>query len=182
MDGCLLTDNFGWGAQMTALLTRPPDPALRADWRADWLQRIEKLPFLAAHWQRHPLRDEYWKHGSVCEDWAAIRTPTLAVGGWADPYVNAPPALAANLNVPVKALIGPWEHKYPHISRIGPIDFHAEVLGWFDRWLKGVQKARKTSPAIAPSYRRTTRPRPNSNPDPAVGSPRLPGLRRISWA
>ncbi len=147
MDGCLLTDNFGWGAQMTAYLTRPPDPLLRDDWRAEWLRRIDELPFLGAIWQRHPRRDDYWRHGSVSEDWSAIRAATLAVGGWADAYVNAPPALAAHLDAPAKALIGPWEHKYPHIASINPADFHAEVLGWFDRWLKGVQNGAEDLPA-----------------------------------
>ena len=148
MGGCLLTDNFNWGAQMLAYQSRPPDPALRDDWRERWIERIETLPFLAARWLEHPARDAYWRHGSVCEDWSAIEAAVLAVGGWADAYVNAPPALAANLSAPVKALIGPWEHKYPHIARIGPADFHGEVVGWFDRWLKGERNGAERLPAF----------------------------------
>ena len=164
MDGCLLTDNFGWGAQMTAELTRPPDPMLRDDWRARWLERIDNLPFLAAIWQRHPLRDGYWKHGSVCEDWAAIRTPTLAVGGLADAYVNAPPALAAHLDAPAKALVGPWEHRYPHIARINPANFHAEVLGWFNRWLKGVRNGAEDLPRYRAFMQEHDAPSPEFEP------------------
>ncbi|MEO1274749.1 MAG: CocE/NonD family hydrolase, partial [Pseudomonadota bacterium] len=137
MGGCLLTDNFNWGAQMTAYMTRPPDPALREDWRARWRERIEALPFLAADWLRRPARDAYWQHGSVCEDFSAIEAAVLAVGGWNDAYVNAPFALAENLKAPRAALIGPWEHKYPHLSRILASDFHGEVLRWFDIHLKG---------------------------------------------
>ena len=147
MGGCLLTDNFNWGAQMLAYQSRPPDPALRADWRERWIERIETLPFLAARWMDHPTRDAYWRHGSVCEDWPAIEAAVLAIGGWADAYVNAPPALAANLSAPAKALIGPWEHKYPHIARINPADFHGEVIGWFDRWLKGERNGAENLPA-----------------------------------
>ena len=135
MGGCLLTDNFNWGAQMLAYQSRPPDPALRDDWRERWIERIETLPFLAARWLEHPARDACWRHGSVCEDWRAIEAAVLAIGGWADAYVNAPSALAANLSAPAKALIGPWEHKYPHIARINPANFHGEVVRWFDRWL-----------------------------------------------
>ncbi|MEO0427113.1 MAG: CocE/NonD family hydrolase [Pseudomonadota bacterium] len=138
MGGCLLTDNFNWGAQMTAYMSRPPDPALRDDWRVRWRERIEALPFLAADWLRRPVRDAYWRHGSVCEDFPAIRAAVLAVGGWNDAYVNAPLALAENLTAPAAALIGPWEHKYPHLSRILPSDFHGEVLRWFDIHLKGL--------------------------------------------
>ncbi|MEO0993013.1 MAG: CocE/NonD family hydrolase, partial [Pseudomonadota bacterium] len=137
MGGCLLTDNFNWGAQMTAYQTRPPDPAIRDDWRARWLERIEQLPFLAADWLRRPERGAYWRHGSVCEDLSRIEAAVLAVGGWADAYVNAPFALAEGLSAPVAALIGPWEHKYPHIARIEPADYHGEVIDWFDRHLKG---------------------------------------------
>ena len=164
MDGCLLTDNFGWGAQMTACLTRPPDPVLCNDWRTEWLRRIDDLPFLAAKWQRHPLRDGYWKHGSVCEDWTAIRTPTLALGGWADAYVNAPAALVANLEGPIKALVGPWEHRYPHIARINPADFHAEVLGWFDRWLKDVQNGAEDLPGYRVFMQEHDAPSPEFKP------------------
>ena len=148
MGGCLLTDNFNWGAQMTAYLSRPPDPHLRDDWRQQWLTRIETMPFLAAHWLRHPARGAYWRHGSVCEDWQAIAAPTLAIGGWADAYVNAPMALAENLSAPAKALIGPWEHKYPHIARTNPADFHGEVIGWFDRWLKGIDNGADRLPSV----------------------------------
>ena len=147
MGGCLLTDNFNWGAQMLAYQSRPPDPALRDDWRERWIERIETLPFLAARWLDHPTRDAYWRHGSVCEDWHAIEAAVLAIGGWADAYVNAPPALAANLSAPAKALIGPWEHKYPHIARIDPADFHGEVIRWFDRWLKGERNGAEELPA-----------------------------------
>ena len=54
MGGCLLTDNFNWGAQMLAYQSRPPDPVLRGDWRERWIERIETLPFLAARWLDHP--------------------------------------------------------------------------------------------------------------------------------
>jgi len=134
MGGCLLTDNFNWGAQMTAYMTRPPDPAIRQDWRARWLERIDRLPFSAARWLEHPWRDGFWQHGSVCEDFSRLRAAILAIGGWADAYLNAPDALASHSRA--SALIGPWEHKYPHLAKINPADFHGEVLGWFDRHLK----------------------------------------------
>lgn len=147
MGGCLLTDNFNWSAQMFAYLTRPADPKLRPDWREDWVQRLENVPFSAVEWMAHPTRDDFWKHGSVCEDWSKIRTPVLAISGWGDAYPNTPPALVENLTVACKALIGPWEHRYPHISKVDPADFHSEVLRWFDHWLKGVDNGAEHLPA-----------------------------------
>ncbi len=149
MGGCLLSDNANWGSQMFAYMTRPLDPELRPDWRAAWLERIEKLPFMSADWLRHPARDDFWKHGSVCEDWSAITAPVLAITGWADAYLNTPAMLAANLTAPTKALMGPWEHRYAHISKLEASDFHGEVLRWFDHWLKGED----TGAEALPDYR-----------------------------
>ncbi|MCL2602599.1 MAG: CocE/NonD family hydrolase, partial [Treponema sp.] len=77
--GCLLCDNFLWGALMLMYQSQPPDPKhLGEQWRAAWLQRLEKMPLWAANWMEHQVRDEYWEHGSVCEDYSAIQVPVLA--------------------------------------------------------------------------------------------------------
>ena len=149
MGGCLLSDNANWGSQMFAYQSRPADPKNRADWRADWIKRMEDMPFMAADWLRHQTRDGQWKHGSVCEDWSAIRAPVLAITGWADAYVNTPSSLAANLKAPAKALVGPWEHRYAHIAKLDPADFHGEVLVWFDQYLRGED----SGAADLPDYR-----------------------------
>ena len=137
--GCLLNENLGWGATMLSYSSRAPDPALVGDtWRDMWLERLQEEPFLAADWLQHQHRDAYWKHGSVCEDYAAIRAATLAVGGWGDAYKNTVQALVENLDAPVKGIIGPWIHKYPHFAVPEPrIGFLQEALRWWDHWLKG---------------------------------------------
>ncbi len=105
--GCVITENLGWGATMLAYSSRPPDPALVGDaWREMWMERLEIEPFLAAHWLRHPLRDVYWQHGSVCEDFGAIEAAVLAVGGWNDAYSNAIPRMVRNLRSPARASSG----------------------------------------------------------------------------
>ncbi len=147
--GCLLGENLGWGAVMLSFSSRPADPLLRADWRADWLARLEAEPFLAPRWAGHQSRDAYWKHGSVCEDWAAIGVPVLSVSGWADNYMNTSAALLENLAVPVKAIVGPWVHQYPHQAVPGPqIGFPSEAVRWWDHWLKGVANGVADDPAL----------------------------------
>jgi putative CocE/NonD family hydrolase len=146
MGGCLLSDNANWGATMLAYLSRPADPLLRPDWREDWIARMDHMPDLTTTWLRHQTRDAYWKHGSVCEDWDRITIPVLAITGWADAYVNTPGYLAEHLPGQAKALVGPWEHRYPHISKLGAADFHSEVLNWFDRWLKGEENGVENLP------------------------------------
>jgi predicted acyl esterase len=139
MGGCVLNDNLWWGSIMLAFQARPPDPVIMGpSWRDRWLKRIETLPFFPALWLAHQRYDEYWKHGSVCEDFAAIDCPVLAVGGWADSYTNAVPRLLAGLKVPRLGIIGPWGHIYPQDGVPGPaIGFLQEAVRWWDHWLRG---------------------------------------------
>ncbi len=139
MGGCLLNDNLWWGSIMLAYQSRPLDPKIiGSSWRERWLERIETLPFFPALWLRHQRYDEYWKHGSVCEDFAAIDCPVLAIGGWSDAYTNAVPRLLDGLKVPRLGVIGPWGHIYPHDGVPGPaIGFLQEAVRWWDHWLKG---------------------------------------------
>ena len=148
--GCLLNENLGWSATMFAYSSRPPDPALVGDrWRAMWLERLENEPLLAIPWLEHPHRDAYWKHGSVNEDIGAIKAAVLAVGGWNDAYTNAVPRLVGTVKSPVKGIIGPWAHKYPHFAVPEPrIGFLQEALRWWDRWLKGVDTGVGQDPAF----------------------------------
>ena len=175
--GCLLNDNFNWGAQMTALSCRPPDPTVREDWREVWVDRMRRLPFLAAIWLRHQRQSAYWKHGSVCEDWDAIQCSVLAIGGWADSYSDTPAVLAEHLTAPVKALVGPWEHRYPNIAKVGPRgDFHGEVIRWFDRWLKGEQNGVEQLPAYRAYIQEHDNPSPKLDERPGrwVGEAQWP--------
>ncbi|WP_237056735.1 CocE/NonD family hydrolase [Microbulbifer sediminum] len=139
MGGCLLTDNLSEATTMFSINTCPPDPALVGDkWRDMWLERLRGSGLWLDIWLRHQHRDGYWEHGSVSENYEAIRCPTMLVGGWADGYTNAIFRLLQHLEVPRLALIGPWGHKYPHQGIPGPaINFLGEALRWWDQWLKG---------------------------------------------
>jgi putative CocE/NonD family hydrolase len=151
MGGCLLNENLQWGSILTLYSALPPDPAIVGEpWRKMWLERLEALEPFPALWMEHPWRDAYWKRGSVCEDYAAIRCPVYAIGGWADGYSNAVPRLLENLSCPKKGLVGPWAHAFPHDGLPGPrIGFLQEALRWWDHWLKG----RDTGIMDEPVYR-----------------------------
>ena len=148
--GCLLSENMGWSATMFGYSSRPPDPALVGKaWRAMWLERLKAEPLLAIDWLKHPHRDAYWKRGSVNEDIGAIKAAVLAVGGWNDAYTNAVPRLVGTVRSPVKGIIGPWAHKYPHFAVPEPrIGFLQEALRWWDRWLKGAPTGVEQEPAF----------------------------------
>ncbi len=139
--GCLLNDNLDWAAFFWSYAqARCPDPRLiGANWREMWLTRLQNMPFLADRWIQQQRKNRYWKHGSVSEDYASIKVPVYAIGGWADAYRNTIFRLLENLRSPCKGLIGPWAHKYPNIAYPEPkIDYVKESVRWWDRWLKGV--------------------------------------------
>ncbi|MCJ8307480.1 MAG: CocE/NonD family hydrolase [Rhizobiaceae bacterium] len=147
--GCLLLEHFGWSSTMLSYMSRPPDPALVGDkWQDMWLHRLNHQPWHLSEWLRHQHRDAFWKHGSVCEDYSTIQAAVLSIGGWHDGYRNTISHLVENLDAPVKGIVGPWNHKYPHYAGPQPtIGFLQEAKRWWDRWLKGEATGVEDDPA-----------------------------------
>ncbi|MGM0680966.1 MAG: CocE/NonD family hydrolase, partial [Thermodesulfobacteriota bacterium] len=121
MGGCLLTDNLSWASTMFGFNSCPPDPQVVGErWRQMWLDRLEGSGLWIRKWLEHQRRDDFWKHGSICEDYSAIKVPVMLVSGWVDGYSNTVFRLLENLKVPCRGLVGPWGHKYPHLGGPGP--------------------------------------------------------------
>jgi putative CocE/NonD family hydrolase len=172
MGGALLNDNLQYGSTLLTWLATPPDPDIVGDrWRDLWHARLEALDEPpAGRWMRHPVRDDYWRNGSVCEDYARIQTPVLAVGGWADGYTNSVDRLLSNLDCPRKGVIGPGAHAYPHVATPGPaFDFLTLIVRWFDHWLKGVDTGIMDEPMLTAWMQEYERPKPQY------------GVRRGRW-
>src|SRR5882757_9468502 len=89
--GALLADyQLPWATTMLAYNARPPEPQVWGEeWLPRWLDRLAATPAFIEEWMRHQRRDEFWRHGTVCEDPAAIQCPVYLVGGWADAYRDA---------------------------------------------------------------------------------------------
>ncbi len=150
MGGCLLNENQIWGSVFFSINGLPPDPEIVGDrWRDLWLERLENNHPFPAAWLEHQHRDDYWKQGSVCEDFSKIKCAVYAVGGWADGYSNSVPRLLEGLKGPKKGLIGPWAHNFPHIGAPGPaIGYLQEALRWWDHWLKDIDGGIMDEPAL----------------------------------
>ncbi|MCO5180280.1 MAG: CocE/NonD family hydrolase [Candidatus Promineofilum sp.] len=151
MGGCVITSQMlSWASVMLAYNALPPDPRWAGKrWRDMWTERLEGSPPFVEAWLEHQTRDDYWKHGSVGEDYDAIRVPVYAVGGWADSYNNSVPRLLAALSVPRKGLIGPWAHTFPEMGGPEPtIGFLQDSLRWWDHWLKGIDTGIMDEPML----------------------------------
>lgn len=136
-NGTHLSAQLSWAATMLAYQSRSPDRALVGDrWREMWLERLQAGPYFLEEWLSHQRRDEFWKHGSICEDFAGFDIPALIYAGWADGYRNTPLKAVEGMPHVARAVIGPWIHKYPHFAWPKPrSDFHAEAIGWWKYWL-----------------------------------------------
>ena len=168
--GCVLAvDMLPWAATMLTGNALPPDQAVggRRLARRRGCERIERTPPFIEAWLAHQRRDDYWRQGSVCEDYEAIDVPVYAIGGWADGYTNAIPRLIEGLPGPRKGLIGPWSHAFPQDGAPGPaIGFLQECLRWFDQHLKGIDTGIMDEPRlrvwmqepVAPATHHTQRP------------------------
>lgn len=139
MGGTLLSDQLSWASVMFGINTLPPVPAHVGErWRAMWERRLDESGLWLETWLQHQTRDDYWRYGSVCENFADIEVPVYAVSGWADGYCRSVFRLVESLKSPAKGIVGPWSHKYPHLGEPGPaIDWLAEETRWWDQWLKG---------------------------------------------
>lgn len=153
-----------WANVMLAFNARPPDPDLVGEsWREIWLERLEGSPFLIEQWLGHQRRDAYWQRGSVCEDYAAIECPVLAVGGWSDAYTDTVLRLLEHLPGVRKGIIGPWGHTWPERGVPGPaIGFLQECLRWWDRWLRDEPTGVEDEPALRAFVQDAYAPRPDA--------------------
>ncbi|MEX2650260.1 MAG: CocE/NonD family hydrolase [Alphaproteobacteria bacterium] len=151
MGGCVLNDTMHWGTNFLVRMARGPDSLMvgKDRWREMWRERLEgwEPPFVT--WLSHQMRDDYWKQGSVCEDYGAIECAVFAVGGWGDGYSNAIFRMLANLSCPRVGVVGPWGHEYPHRATPGPtIGFLQEAKRWWDHWLNGVDTGIMREPML----------------------------------
>lgn len=159
--GVLNKDNLWWGALAQTLIARAPDPTIvgKDRWRDMWKERLDSMELWTANWLQHQTKDEMWEHGSVSADYASFDTPCYFFGGWHDLYRDTPFRIAQELSSPVKVLIGPWAHLYPHEATPGPqIDFIGEMVRWFDHWLKGVDTGLLDEPRLRYWLQDTVKP------------------------
>ncbi|MEX2496693.1 MAG: CocE/NonD family hydrolase, partial [Woeseia sp.] len=80
----------------------------------------------------------FWDRASLKGRYDKIRIPSFHIGGWYDGYRDSVPRMLEKLDAPVKAMIGPWSHVWPHEPYPKPgMEWRHEAVRWFDQWLKG---------------------------------------------
>jgi uncharacterized protein len=145
----MLYDIGTYGLSMVVQNALPPYPEATGErWAEIWQEHLESEPWLLT-WLSHHTYDEYWQHGSLCEDYGAIECAAYLFGGWRDGYTNCNLRTFEHLRSPKKALIGPWLHVAPDVGIPGPrINHLQELVRFYDYWLKGIDNGIMDEPPV----------------------------------
>jgi uncharacterized protein len=96
---------------------------------------------------RHQRDGAFWREPERPLD--SIQIPVFLIGGFADGYRDTIPRLLAQLKSPVQAIVGPWEHSFPHDATVGPdIEWRELAVRWLDQWLKGRDTGINSEPKL----------------------------------
>jgi uncharacterized protein len=137
--GSFLVRSIRWSSQLFGYKTRPPDPLMVGEtWRDMWMERLEHLEPLIVTILENQAYSNFWRERAVT-DFSRIKCPIYAVSGWADAsYVGAVFETIQAVDVPWKALVGPWGHRFAYTGMPGPaVGYLQECLRWFGYWMRG---------------------------------------------
>jgi hypothetical protein len=150
--GCVTVSELSqYAVSMVGMNALPARPTFRGEgWLEEWRERLDRTPVWLFEWLRQQHDGPYWRQGSLAPDYDAINAAMLLIGGWMDGYVDsALRMLERCVSAPRRALIGNWVHDYPDAAYPGPnLDWHHELVRFFDHWLKGVDNSVMDEPAL----------------------------------
>ena len=133
MDGIMHTDSWMMSNDLFNALPGAPDFILDEEWVKN---RFNVEPSVYTY-MRQQRDGPFWDRASARGQYEKIKVPGYHIGGWYDGYRNSLPRMLENVDTPVKALIGPWDHDYPHNAWHEPrMEWRFEAVRWFDHWLK----------------------------------------------
>ena len=125
-------------------------------------QRFDASPWFLLY--LHQQRDgAFWRRASVAPDrYGEYTVPSFMIGGFLDGYRDSLARFFEKSKAPIKALLGPWNHTFPHDAEPGPaIEWREEATRWWDYWLKGKQNGIMDEPRFEVFMRRPYPPDPN---------------------
>ena len=146
MDGIIHIDSWMMSHDLSNAM--PGAPEFRLD--EDWLRnRFEVKPSVFTY-MREQRDGSFWDRASARDKYEQIQIPGYYIGGWYDGYRDSPPRMLEHVKAPVKAMIGPWDHYYPHNAWPAPqVEWRHEAVRWFDQWLKGIDTGILDEPRFA---------------------------------
>ncbi|HUD70481.1 MAG TPA: CocE/NonD family hydrolase [Dongiaceae bacterium] len=157
MDGGMHVDSWEMSMDLANAMPGAPDYTIDEKLFAD---RFDTPPWMLTY-KRQQRDGPFWDRTALNKRYESIRIPTFVIGGWYDGYRDAVPRLLEKLKAPVKAMVGPWSHCWPHDSYPKPgMEWRHEAVRWFDQHLKGKDTGIMQEPRFAVYVRRWHPPGP----------------------
>lgn len=164
IDGMMHVDQYELAMDLDNAMTASPKFPMD---EATLAPRFDSPPWKLL-WLHHQRDGPFWKRASLIARYEAINIPVFVIAGWLDGYRDSVPRMLEHLRVPVKAIVGPWNHSFPHDAVPGPgMEWRHEAVRWWDLWLKGRDTGILDEPALAVYVRK-------SHP-PGLGLTTIPG-------
>jgi hypothetical protein len=157
MDGMMHVDS--WEMSMDLANAMPGAPDYLIDEKL-FEQRFDTRPWMLTY-KRQQRDGPFWDRTALKARYDSITIPTFVIGGWYDGYRDSVPRMLERLNAPVKAMLGPWSHAWPHDAYPKPrMEWRHEAVRWFDQHLKGRDTGIMEEPRFAVFVRRWHPPGP----------------------
>jgi putative CocE/NonD family hydrolase len=157
MDGILHVDS--WEMSQDLDNARPGGPDYVID-EAYFRDRFDTEPWMLTY-KRQQRDGPFWDRTTLKVRYDSIRVPTFVIGGYYDGYRDSVPRMLEHLEAPIKAIMGPWSHAFPHDPYPNPgMEWRHEAVRWFDYWLKGRDTGILDEPRFAVFVRRWHEPGP----------------------
>ena len=158
IDGMMHVDSWEMSHDLASSI--PAAPEFRID-EAFFAERFDRPPYMLTY-KKQQREGPFWDRASLKSNYAKIRIPTFLVGGWYDGYRDSIPRMLEHLQAPVRAIVGAWNHSWPHEPYPLPgIEWRHEVVRFFDQTLKGRDTGFLQEPKLAVYVRQWHPPGPD---------------------
>jgi len=157
IDGIMHVDSWEMSQDLDNARPGAPEYVIDEDY---FRQRFDTRPWMMTY-KRQQRDGPFWDRTALKTRYDAIHIPTFLIGGWYDGYRDSIPRMLEHMRAPVKAIVGPWSHFYPHNAEPKPrMEWRHEAVRWFDHWLKGRDTGIMEEPRFAVFVRRWHPPGP----------------------
>jgi predicted acyl esterase len=156
VDGMAHVDEFELNMDMAPGMTGAPDYTLDEKVLGP---RFEAPPWSLLYF-KHQREGPFWR--SPVRPYSEITIPCFIIGGLLDGYRDSVTDMLEQTKAPLKAIVGPWNHTFPHEAVPGPeVEWRDHAVRWWDYWLKGRDTGVLQDPKLVVYMRHWHPPDPN---------------------
>lgn len=146
MDGIMHMDSWEMSQDLDNSRPGAPDYVIDDD---NFRDRFDTEPWVLTY-KKQQHDGPFWDRASARDKYDQIKIPAFHIGGWYDGYRDSLPRMLANVDAPVKAMIGAWSHAWPNDPYPNPgMEWRHEAVRWFDQFLKGEDTGVLEEPRLA---------------------------------